>query len=201
MAGHERPNQHRRSGRRPAAPTSSSGDDAAFRALYQARVADVARWIRALGGPSAERDDVLQDVFAVVHRRIHDFDGENETGWLYRITVRQVRDLRRQLWIKRIFGRSTPSFRGLPASGPSPLAELESREKRELLERLLSKVKEAQRVTFVLFEIEGYTAEEIAGMQGTSIHTVRSRILRTRKKLTALLKKARAADDERVRGQ
>jgi RNA polymerase sigma-70 factor (ECF subfamily) len=147
----------------------------------------VARWIRALGGRPADRDDLVQEVFAVVHRRLREFDGRNESAWLYRITVHKVRDFRRKSWLKHIFRRSTPSFDDLPAKGPTPHARLESVQKRELLERLLSNLSKTLRVTFVLFEIEGYSAKEIATMQRTSLNTVRSRVVRARAKLMRML--------------
>jgi RNA polymerase sigma-70 factor, ECF subfamily len=172
---------------------ASDADVRDFKAVYGRWAPDVARWIRALGGPMADRDDVLQEVFAVVHRRLPDFDGHNLPGWLYRITAHQVRDFRRKLWVKHIFGRSVPLTERMPASGPNPVMTIESREKREKLEGLLAKMSVALRTAFILFEIEGHTAEEIARMQGTSLNTVRARILRARKKLTALLK---ASPDE-----
>lgn len=159
-----------------------------FKTLYEAWAADVARWIRALGGPPADRDDILQEVFVVVHRRLSDFDGQNLPGWLYRITAHQVRDFRRRLWFKHIFKRSVPLSEQMTAAGPTPLATFESREKQQELDGLLSKLSEPLRTAFVLFEIEGYTGEEIAAMHSTSINTVRARILRARKKLTALLR-------------
>ena len=176
----------------PTAPGSvrpASGVDIHdFRAVYDTWVADVARWIRALGGAIADRDDVLQEVFAVVHRRLPDFDGQNLPGWLYRITAHQVRDFRRKVWVRHIFGRSVPLVESMPASVPNPLMSIEAREKRQQLEQLLAKMSVPLRTAFVLFEIEGYTAEEIARMQKTSLNTVRARILRGRKKLTTLLK-------------
>ena len=176
-----------RQGDRAAGPARSF-DVRDFRSLYDAWFADVARWIRALGGPPADQDDMLQEVFVVVHRRLADFDGQNVAGWLYRITAHQVRDFRRRLWIKHIFKRSTPLSDRVAAPGPTPVMTLETRERQEHLDRLLSKLSEPLRASFVLFEIEGYTGEEIAKMQKTSINTVRARILRARKKLTALLK-------------
>ena len=136
----------------------------------------------------ADRDDVLQEVFVVVHRRLADFDGQNLPGWLYRITAHQVRDFRRKLWVRHIFSRSVPLTESMPAAGPNPVMSVESRQKSDKLNRLLAKMSVPLRTAFVLFEIEGYTAEEIARMQKTSLNTVRARILRARKKLTALLK-------------
>jgi RNA polymerase sigma-70 factor (ECF subfamily) len=175
----------------PAPGTARSAPDVDvrdFKAVYERWVSDVARWIRALGGPMADRDDVLQEVFVVVHRRLADFDGQNLPGWLYRITAHQVRDFRRKLWVRHIFGHSVPLTESMAAPGPSPLMSVEGRQKSERLENLLTKMSAPLRTSFVLFEIEGYTAEEISRMQGTSLNTVRARILRARKKLTALLK-------------
>jgi len=162
-----------------------------FKAVYDRWVLEVARWIRAMGGPAADRDDLLQEVFVVVHRRLPDFDGENLPGWLYRITAHQVRDFRRKLWVKHIFSRSVPLTESMPAPGPTPVMSVESRQKRDFLDGLLSSISVPLRTAFVLFEIEGYTAEEIARIQGAPLNTVRARILRARKKLSALIEASR----------
>jgi RNA polymerase sigma-70 factor (ECF subfamily) len=184
----------------PARPVSSvPGRDRAttdvdvrdFKAVYDRWVLEVARWIRAMGGPAADRDDLLQEVFVVVHRRLPEFDGENLPGWLYRITAHQVRDFRRKLWVKHIFSRSVPLTESMPAPGPTPVMSVEARQKRDFLEGLLSRLSLPLRTAFMLFEIEGYTAEEIAQMQGAPLNTVRARILRARKKLSALIEASR----------
>jgi DNA-directed RNA polymerase specialized sigma24 family protein len=64
---------------------------------------------------------------------------------------------------------------------------LETREKQRRLQALLSRLSKTICTTLVLFEIEGYTAEEIAVIQGITINTVRARIQRGRKKLLELL--------------
>jgi RNA polymerase sigma-70 factor (ECF subfamily) len=181
-----------REARRVATAVGRTGTEALeFRALYDAWFGDVARWVRALGAPAADQDDLVQEVFVVVHRRLPDFDGENLAGWLYRIATHQVRDFRRLRWIRHIFGRSVPLSSGVPANGPTPLMVLETKEKQEFLERLLSTLNEAQRAAFVLFEMDGYTGDEIARIQQVSINTVRARIHRARKKLSVLLLKWR----------
>ena len=68
-------------GRRGSEPTAE------FRAVYDAWFDDVSRWIRALGGLEADRDDIVQEVFLVVRRRLKAFDGGNVAGWLYRIAA------------------------------------------------------------------------------------------------------------------
>jgi len=158
-----------------------------FQSIYDAYYGEVARWIRALGGPAADEDDLIQEVFVVVYRRLADFDGRNLAGWLYRIAAHQVRDYRRLVWIKYIFRRSVSLSSEVPSARPTPVMNLETRERQRRLQHLLGKLSDPLRVAFVLFEIEGYTAEEIAQMQSVPTNTVRARIHRARKKMTALL--------------
>jgi RNA polymerase sigma-70 factor (ECF subfamily) len=165
-----------------------------FQSIYDSYYTEVARWIRALGGPAADQDDLIQEVFVVVYRRLHDFDGRNLAGWLYRITAHQVRDYRRLVWIKYIFRRSIALSSEVPSSKPTPVMMLETRERQRNLERLLSKLSDPLRAAFVLFEIEGYTAEEISEMQSVPTNTVRARIHRARKKMTTLLESAAKAE-------
>ncbi len=163
-----------------------------FRSIYAAWFDDVLRWLRALGAPAADHDDLAQEVFVVVHRRLADFDGRNMGGWLYRIAANQVRDHRRLRWVRSVFKRSVPVSDQLEAPGPTPVMALERREKRQLLEGLLSQLADPLRVTFLLFEVDGYTAEEIAQFQRTPVNTVRARIHRARKKLLALMAQGKA---------
>src|SRR5215467_5590225 len=77
-----------REGRRVATAVGRAGTETLdFRTLYDTWFADVARWVRALGASTADQDDLVQEVFVVVHRRLPDFDGENLAGWLYRIAT------------------------------------------------------------------------------------------------------------------
>src|SRR5665213_1095683 len=83
-------NENQPSAYRPDAqlsePVCNSSD---FAFIYATRYNDVKRWIRALGGNAEDLDDLAQEVFVVVNRRLHAFDGKNLPAWLYRIAVRQ----------------------------------------------------------------------------------------------------------------
>jgi len=166
-----------------------------FRAIYEQWFDEVARWIRAMGGPQADREDLVQDVFLVVHRRLPDFDGQNLPGWLYQIARHRVRDFRRLTWVRRVLFGKVPLSENLPVSGASPSDGAETNEKRELLERLLTKLNEHERAALVLFEIDGYSGEEIAEIQGVPLNTAWGRIHNARKKLKAQL--ARHTGQER----
>jgi RNA polymerase sigma-70 factor (ECF subfamily) len=167
-----------------AAAGEARGD---FRALHDAWFDDVSRWIVALGGIEADRDDIVQEVFMVVRRRLSSFDGANPAGWLYRITRRQVRDFRRRTWVRHIFTkRRLEEPDDLPHAGGTPAAALERKEDRRILHAMLSKMREERRSAFVLFEIEGLSGEEIARIQSVPINTVWTRLYHARREFFAL---------------
>lgn len=160
-----------------------------FRTIYERWFEDVSRWVRAMGGPEAEREDLVQDVFLVVHRRLPDFDGNNVPGWLYQIARHRVRDFRRLLWVKHLLFGSVPLSDSLTEGGASPSDSLQTEEKRATLERSLSELNETERLALVLFEIDGHSGVEIAKLQGVPLNTVWARIYKARKKLAAALAK------------
>jgi RNA polymerase sigma-70 factor (ECF subfamily) len=160
-----------------------------FREIYECWFDEVSKWIRAMGGPEAEREDLVQDVFVVVHRRLPDFDGDNLPGWLYRIARHRVRDFRRLLWVKHMLYGGVPLSENLAKEGASPAETLEIYQKSALLERLLDRLTEVERATIVLFEIDGYSGEEIAQILGVPVNTVWSRMYKVRKKLSGWAEK------------
>jgi RNA polymerase sigma-70 factor (ECF subfamily) len=172
-----------------------------FRTIYEARFEEVSRWVSILGGPEAEREDLVQDVFVVVHRRLPDFDGDNLAGWLYQIARRRVRDFRRLLWVRHLLFGSVPLPEDLTKGEASASDALETEEKRALLERLLSKLSESERAALSLFEIDGYSGEQVAQIQGVSINTVWARIHHARKKLKAWLEKTELRDKRGLGGE
>jgi RNA polymerase sigma-70 factor (ECF subfamily) len=167
-----------------SSPEGASSLDLSFEGLYERWFEDVSRWVRALGARESDRDDLVQEIFLVVHRRLSDFDGHNVAGWLYQIARRKVRDHRRLLWVKHLFGNtSQPLVDAMLTTKQSAFDELETKQKRELLAQLLENLNEDQRAAFVLFEIEGNSGEEIAALTSVPINTVWARIHKARKKL------------------
>jgi RNA polymerase sigma-70 factor (ECF subfamily) len=153
-----------------------------FEDVYEDYFNEVSRWVRALGGPEDEREDLTQDVFLVVHRRLADFDGQNLPGWLYQIARRRVRDCRLR-WFRLSLGRGLADDAFIVATGADPESALRLKESEAILNRLLSRLPDAQRAAFVLFEIEEYSGEEIARIQSVPVNTVWARIHSARQKL------------------
>jgi RNA polymerase sigma-70 factor (ECF subfamily) len=168
-----------------SAGTTGQGPPASldFQAIYERWFDKVSQWIGAMGGPEAEREDLVHDVFIVVHRRLHDFDGEDLAGWLYQIARHRVRDFRRLLWVKHLLFGSVPLPDNLATESASPADAAETDEKRGTLQRLLGKLNESERAALVLFEIDGYNGADIARIQGVPMNTVWARIHSARKKL------------------
>jgi RNA polymerase sigma-70 factor (ECF subfamily) len=159
-----------------------------FAQIYDAWFEHVARWIHALGAPPADTEDLTQEVFLVVRRRLPDFDGRNLPAWLYRIASRQVWQHRRLRWIKKvILSRNTVNIEDVADDRTSAAGVLETKERSRLLELLLSKLSEKRRVVFVMFEVDGYTGEEIADTLDVPINTVWTRLHHARKDFFALL--------------
>jgi RNA polymerase sigma-70 factor (ECF subfamily) len=170
-----------------------------FREIYDHWFGPVSRWVRAMGSPQAESEDLVQDVFVVVHRRLPDFDGNNLPGWLYQIARRRVRDFRRLAWVKRTLFGGEPLLERLSKGGPSAFDAVETNEKRALLEQLLTSLNESERAALMLFETDNYTCEQVAELQGVPVSTVWARIHKARKKLKAQL--AKREDRQQKRGR
>lgn len=163
-----------------------------FEALYVDWLENVRAWVRSLGIPAADRDDLVQDIFLVAHRRLSDFDGQNPAGWLYQIARRKARDHRRLVWVEHFFGRGRVTLADdTLTTSQGPFDELESKQRRQLLARLLDGLGEGQRATLLLFELEGRGGAEIARMVGVPVSTVWLWLHRARKMLSLRAAKLR----------
>ncbi len=165
-----------------------AGSSVSFAQLYDAWFRDVRRWVRALGAPVADADDLAQEVFIIVRRKLPDFRSGNFPGWLFRITQRTVRDLRRKAWFRHSqLQAATQELDDLPANGAEPSEAYERVESFEVLARLLARMSPKRREAFLLFEVEGYSGEEIAALKQIPLATVWTRLHHARKDLSRMV--------------
>jgi RNA polymerase sigma-70 factor (ECF subfamily) len=162
-----------------------------FTHVYSTYFRHVARWIRALGGPMADVEDIAQEVFLVVRRRLPQFEGDNLIGWLYKITRYTVRDHRRRAWYQHVqlAGSHNIELDEIPHAQDGPAASLDRKEAQRVVHELLARISEKRRTAFVLFEIEGYSGDEIALMQDVPVSTVWTRLYHARRDFLSLLAK------------
>jgi len=159
-----------------------------FEDVYHAYFRQTVAWMRGLGVPEAEIEDVAQDVFMIVRRKLAHFHGGNLAGWLYRIAHLTVRNFRRRAWFKNLFsrGRELDSTE-LPGSSATPAMALETKQDQRVLAQMLARMSDKRRATLVLFEIEGYSGQEIAMLHGVPVKTVWTRLYHARKDLVAMV--------------
>jgi RNA polymerase sigma-70 factor (ECF subfamily) len=166
-----------------------------FDSVYRACFVHVSRWVRALGANDADVEDLAQEVFIIVRRKLASFDGRNLPGFLYRIARRTVRDHRRSAWFRNLLGKQAP-LPDLPSLAPTGLQVIQQREERQKLEAILARMTEKRRTTFVLFEIEGYTGEEIAQIQSLPLKTVWTRLHHARKDFMRMVAELPSAEGD-----
>jgi len=155
----------------------------------------------------ADAADLTQEVFVKVFRGVGSFHGESSLRtWIYRIALREASNQRRW-WMRHRQqevpidaevneGRSeTPTLLRdrLVDPSESPYELAAQAETRERVEAALQQVPEPFRTTLILRDIEGFVYEEVAEMQGVNLGTVKSRLVRGRACLKALLTAPKAA--------
>lgn len=148
-----------------------------FETLYRDHYPFVWKSVRRLGIPESEVDDVVQDVFVVVHRRVADFEGRSSIRtWLFAIAYRVVRDRRRS--------HAARIEREGQLEPPRPPTEPDQRVARHqavvALDDLLAELDDDQRATFVMAEVLHMSAPEIAKLTEVKLNTVYSRLRRGR---------------------
>lgn len=155
--------------------------------IYQRYAGDVARWAARLGGLLVDVEDVVQDVFSVVDRKLGRFRGDAKlTTWLFRITDKTVRNHRRRALTRRFLRPwSEPAARLAPSHAPGPFDVLAAREEAHLAFEILNRLPEKERRVLVLFEMEELGATEIAELLDAKISTVRVWLFRARARFLA----------------
>jgi RNA polymerase sigma-70 factor (ECF subfamily) len=173
--------------RREQAP--SGVQPSQLRALFQEHAAFVWRSLRRLGVSDADVDDLVQEVFLVVHQRLDGYEErERARSWLYSICVRVASNQRRKLFRRREQVTSEPPEGRVSAT---QLQEIEDREALALGHRLLDQLPAEQREVFVLYEVEHMPMAQVAESVGCPLHTAYSRLRMARAKVLAELGRAR----------
>lgn len=180
-------------GSQPNLTVIRSTDALDLDALYRAHARTVARWASRLAGPDVDVDDLVQETFLIVERRLSEFRGEGKvTTWLYRITERVVLDARRRDRYRRWFSRSRSIEieRVLSSTQPTPVDALEQRQSAESVYRILDRMPDKYRTVLILFELEEMSGEEIAALTGLNVATVWVHLHRARARFLREMKRA-----------
>lgn len=157
--------------------------------------------LRRMGIRSPHLEDVYQEVFLVVHRRIDSFEGNGAlTTWLFGVCCRVVAGYRRRAYFRReyLVADIGTTAAAMALTARSPERELERHQANQRLDDILNELKRDQRAVFCMFELDGMTCVEISALANIPVGTVYSRLHRARRAFLLALARPR---QRRVRAE
>jgi RNA polymerase sigma-70 factor, ECF subfamily len=153
---------------------------AGFDAIYESMVDYVWNVVRRMGVPQADAEDVVQEVFVTVYRRLGEFEGRAHLKtWVFTIAVHLVQHYFRTHARKpgdRASAKGTEIQALVDQQDDGPAHQVERKERYDALDRVLAQLDEAKRLVFVLAELEQLTLVEIGEIVGANPNTVATRL-------------------------
>lgn len=175
---------------------AKQGDAEAFEALYNLHKRRVYSLCLRMTANTAEAEDLTQEAFLQLFRKIGTFRGESAfSTWLHRMAVNVVLMRLRKKGLPVVPLEDTmEGEEEAPKKEPGALdPALAGSIDRLELGRAIESLPPGYRTIFVLHDVEGYEHNEIAGLVGCSIGNSKSQLHKARMKLRDLLKTSRAA--------
>jgi RNA polymerase sigma-70 factor, ECF subfamily len=173
---------------------AKSGDGEAFEVLYNLHKRRVYSLCLRMTTNTAEAEDLTQEAFLQLFRKIGTFRGESAfSTWLHRMAVNVVLMRLRKKGLQLV-----PTEETVETEEETPKKELGGQDPvlagsidRLQLEKAVDSLPPGYRTIFVLHDVEGYEHNEIAGIVGCSIGNSKSQLHKARMKLRELLKTSR----------
>jgi RNA polymerase sigma-70 factor, ECF subfamily len=171
---------------------ASEGDQGAFEYLYGAHCKRVYAVCLRMLGNTTDAEDLTQEAFMLLFRKIHTFRAESAfSTWLHRLVVNLVLMHLRKRSLPAISMETDPSQEGNATPSSIDVAAsdlfLEGSIDRINLGRCVAQLPVGCRAIFVLHDIQGHQHHEIAEMLGRSIGVSKSQLHKARKRLRELL--------------
>ena len=171
------------------AQAASKGDMVAFEEIYQRHHRRVYSICLRMLQNANEAEDLTQDVFIQLYRKIGSFRGDSAfTTWLHRMTVNQVlmHFRKRNVKYEKVTEEGeTPDQIVKGTSDPERMRVVD----KIALEHAIDQLPNGYKNVFVLHDVEGFEHEEVARILGCSVGTSKSQLHKARLKLRKLLKK------------
>src|SRR6201994_3714673 len=198
-----KPVQHMRrnppiAGEAEAIAKAQAGDATSFEILYSLHKRRVYSLCLRMLGNVAEAEDLTQEAFLQLYRKIGTFRGDSAfSTWLHRLSVNVVLMHLRKKGLPEVSLEETME----PQQEDGPKKDVGTRDNvlagsidRVNLERAVESLPPGYRIIFVLHDVEGYEHNEIAEMMGCSIGNSKSQLHKARMKLRDLLKTTTRAE-------
>jgi len=177
---------------------AQAGNSACFEVLYhQYKRRVYSLCLRMISEP-AEAEELAQEAFLQVYRKIHTFRGESAfSTWLHRLVVNVVLMHLR----KKVLPQLPLEELLQPRGEDEPRREFGEQDstlrvanERVVLERAIAYLPPGYRLIFVLHDVEGYEHKEIADMLGCTVGNSKSQLHKARLRLRALLRQGVAEE-------
>ncbi len=169
------------------AQRAAAGDMDAFEKVYRRYNQRVYSHCLRMVRNSADAEDLTQEVFIQLFRKINTFRGDSSfTTWLHRLTVNQVlMHLRKPIvkTEKTTEDGATPIRIVRGTENPSRMAQID----RIALDHAIAELPPGYRMVFILHDIEGYEHEEIGKILGCAVGTSKSQLHKARLRLRQFL--------------
>lgn len=164
-----------------------------FDEVYRRQLGFVWRMLRYHGVPPSAIEDAVQDVFMIVHRRWDDWDrGSSERSWLFGVVRRVAASYHRGEFRHARRKQVAPP----PREARAIDEQVADREALGALERALAELDEPLRTVFVLAQIEGLSAPEIAELVGSKLNTVYWRLRVARAQVAEAMARCMGPNEE-----
>jgi RNA polymerase sigma-70 factor (ECF subfamily) len=166
--------------------------EADFRPLFRAHFRFVCLTLRRLGVRASDVEDVAQEVFVVVHRKLGAFDDTRSVElWLFGICARAAAAHRRLARHRRQVQTDEPP--DLPSEGPSPDEHIVADQDRQLVLAALDAIDPQRRAVFVMYDLNEFSATDIAETLSIPVNTVYSRLRVAREEFRQAVRRLRAS--------
>jgi RNA polymerase sigma-70 factor (ECF subfamily) len=170
---------------RVAAPT--------FAEIYAQELDHVWRTLRRFGVEARHLEDVAQEVFLIVHRRLADYDPTRPIRpWISGIAYKVAADHRGRAVVRK----EAVTGEALDRPDERPVADelIERAERRSLVQRALDELDPNKRAVFVMHDLDGDAVPEIAAALGIPLNTAYSRLRLARAQMVATLRQLKQED-------
>ena len=177
---------------------AQAGDESAFEQLYHRHKGRVYSLCLRMVRDVSRAEDLTQDTFLQVHRKIGTFRGESQfSTWIHRLAVNVVLMALRKKSVHTIAieeATETDEGKFVFQFGTEDM-RLRFSASRITLERAIGKLSPGYRLIFILHDIEGYEHNQIADMLGCSIGNSKSQLHKGRVRLRQLLRSEQSAEE------
>lgn len=162
------------------------GDDKAFGQLVDAYQRPVFNLCYRMLGDAAEAEDAAQETFLRAYTRLTSYDSQRKfSSWILAIASHHCIDCMRRRRFTLVSLDDMPPWSWLPDPNPQPEEIAEDKQEAESVQALMNELPAEYRAAVILRYWQQLSYQEIAGIQGTTVSAIKSRLFRARQMMAA----------------